>query len=95
MHRQAPGLRQMVLDKEHPSTITSMNNLALVVERKGSRFWTSLIKMILGYRDLLSLSAKTRILQLGTQQIDHCLGWGAAKAMGDLSGVISMTLKLY
>jgi hypothetical protein len=46
-------------------------------------------------RDLLTLSAKTRILQLRTQQIDHRLGWGATKAMGDLSGVISMALKLY
>jgi hypothetical protein len=46
-------------------------------------------------RDLLTLSAKTRILQLRTQQIDHRLGWGATKAMGDLSGVISMELKLY
>jgi hypothetical protein len=46
-------------------------------------------------RDLLSLSAKTRILQLRSQQIDYPLGWGATKAMGDLSGVISTALKLY
>jgi len=38
---------------------------------------------------------QTRILQLRTQQIDHRLGWAATKAMGDLSGVISMALKLY
>jgi len=30
MHRQVPGLRETVLGKEHPSTLTSMNNLALV-----------------------------------------------------------------
>ena len=28
-------------------------------------------------------------------KIDHRLGWGATKAMSDLSGVISMALKLY
>ena len=34
----------------------------------------SLARRAAADRDLLSLSAKTRILQLRTQQIDHCLG---------------------
>jgi hypothetical protein len=42
--------------------------------------------------DLLTLSAKTRILQLRSQQIGHR---GATKAIGHLSGVIFMILKLY
>jgi hypothetical protein len=31
MHRQALGLQETVLGKEHPSTLTSMNNLATVL----------------------------------------------------------------
>jgi hypothetical protein len=31
MHRQALRLYETVLDKEHPSTLTSMNNPALVL----------------------------------------------------------------
>jgi len=31
MHGQALGLSEMVLDKEHPSTLTSMNNLVEVL----------------------------------------------------------------
>lgn len=33
MHRQALKLCQRVLSKEHPSTLTSMNNLALVLSK--------------------------------------------------------------
>jgi len=35
MHRQALGLKDTVLGKEHPSTLASMNNLALVLSRQG------------------------------------------------------------
>ncbi|KAK4113213.1 hypothetical protein N656DRAFT_789251 [Canariomyces notabilis] len=35
MHRQALGLREKVLGKEHPSTLTSMNNLASVLNSQG------------------------------------------------------------
>lgn len=35
MHRQALGLSETVLGQEHPSTLTSMNNLALVLNDKG------------------------------------------------------------
>ncbi|KAK4220997.1 Tetratricopeptide repeat-domain-containing protein [Podospora fimiseda] len=35
MHRQALQLREKVLCKEHPSTLTSMNNLALVLGSQG------------------------------------------------------------
>lgn len=35
MHRQALALRETVLGKEHPSTLTSMNNLAGVLSRQG------------------------------------------------------------
>ena len=31
MQRQALGLSEKVLGKEHPSTLTSMNNLSLVL----------------------------------------------------------------
>ena len=31
MHRQELGLSEAVLGKEHPSTLTSMNNLATVL----------------------------------------------------------------
>jgi hypothetical protein len=31
MHRQALGLRETVLGKEHPDTLRSMNNLATVL----------------------------------------------------------------
>jgi hypothetical protein len=43
-----------------------------------------------GNGDHPTTSAKTRNLQ-----IDHRLGQGATKAMGDLFGVISVALKLY
>ncbi len=32
MHRQALGLKETVLGKEYPSTLTSMNNLMEVLE---------------------------------------------------------------
>ena len=35
MHRQALELRETVLGKEHPDTLTSMNNLATVLRREG------------------------------------------------------------
>ncbi|KAK4108618.1 hypothetical protein N656DRAFT_684421, partial [Canariomyces notabilis] len=35
MHRQALGLKEEVLGKEHPYTLTSMNNLASVLGRQG------------------------------------------------------------
>ena len=47
------------------------------------------------HRDLLSLSAKTRISQLRSRQIGHRLCQGAIKAMGDISEAISVALKLY
>jgi hypothetical protein len=31
MHRKAFGLKETVLGKKHPDTLTSMNNLALVL----------------------------------------------------------------
>jgi hypothetical protein len=31
MHRQVLGVRETVLDKEHPWTLMSMNNLAAVL----------------------------------------------------------------
>jgi hypothetical protein len=42
-----------------------------------------------------AIGVKTRILQLRSRQIDHRLGQGATKAVGDLSGVISVALKVY
>lgn len=36
MHGQALALRQTVLGKEHPDTLTSMDNLASVLSRQGS-----------------------------------------------------------
>jgi Tetratricopeptide repeat len=38
MHRRALELRQTVLGKEHPGTLTSMNNLALVLESQGKYY---------------------------------------------------------
>jgi Tetratricopeptide repeat len=35
MQLQALGLRGTVLGKEHPDTLTSMNNLALVLSQQG------------------------------------------------------------
>ena len=35
MHRRALELKEKVLGKEHPSTLTSMNNMALVVGSQG------------------------------------------------------------
>jgi hypothetical protein len=35
MHRQALGLRETVLGKEHPPTLMSMSNLALVLSDQG------------------------------------------------------------
>jgi prophage maintenance system killer protein len=35
MHRQALGLRETVLGKEHPYTLTSMNNLANLLSNQG------------------------------------------------------------
>jgi hypothetical protein len=35
MHREALRLRETVLGKEHPSTLTSMNNLAGVLRDQG------------------------------------------------------------
>jgi len=35
MHRQALALKEMVLGKEHPDTLTSMNNLAEVLRGQG------------------------------------------------------------
>jgi hypothetical protein len=35
MHRQSLGLRETVLGKEHPSTLTSTNNLASVLRDQG------------------------------------------------------------
>jgi hypothetical protein len=35
MHRQAPGLYETVLGKEHPSALTRMNSLAWVLSRQG------------------------------------------------------------
>ena len=35
MQRQALGLSEKVLGKEHPSTLTSMNNLTLVLKDQG------------------------------------------------------------
>jgi tetratricopeptide (TPR) repeat protein len=35
MHRQALGLYETMLGKEHPSSLTSMNNLAWVLSRQG------------------------------------------------------------
>ncbi len=35
MHRQALALTETVLGKEHPDTLTSTNNLALVLSRQG------------------------------------------------------------
>lgn len=34
MHRQTLLLRERVLGKEHPSTLTSMNNLAYVLDKQ-------------------------------------------------------------
>src|SRR5271168_3114181 len=36
MHREALKLRETVLRKEHPSTLTSMDNLALVLRHQGN-----------------------------------------------------------
>jgi len=36
MHRQTLQLKEKVLGKEHPSTLDSMNNLALVLSSRGS-----------------------------------------------------------
>ena len=46
-------------------------------------------------RDRQTLSVKTRFSQLRTRQIDHRLGQGTPKAMGNLSRVTSVALKLY
>jgi hypothetical protein len=35
IHRQVLGLSEMVLGKEHPRTLTSMNNLPLVLSHQG------------------------------------------------------------
>ena len=35
LHRYALRLSETVLDKEYPSTLTSVNNLALVLSRQG------------------------------------------------------------
>jgi hypothetical protein len=35
MHQQALGLKETVLGEEHPSTLTSMNNLAGVLRDQG------------------------------------------------------------
>ena len=35
MHRQTLATREKVLGREHPDTLTSMNNLALVLNRQG------------------------------------------------------------
>jgi hypothetical protein len=35
MYRQILGLRERVLGKEHPNTVTSMNNLAEVLSKTG------------------------------------------------------------
>jgi hypothetical protein len=35
MHRQALQLKEKVLGKEHPSTLNSMDNLALVLHSQG------------------------------------------------------------
>ena len=35
IHRQVLGLTETVLDKEHPDTLTSMNNLATVLSDQG------------------------------------------------------------
>jgi Tetratricopeptide repeat len=35
MHRQTVKLREKVLGREHPETLTSMNNLALVLSEQG------------------------------------------------------------
>jgi tetratricopeptide (TPR) repeat protein len=35
MHRLALGLTETVLGKEHPSTLTSMNNLAMLLRNQG------------------------------------------------------------
>ena len=35
MHREALRLSETALDKEHPDTLTSMNNLALVLDDQG------------------------------------------------------------
>jgi hypothetical protein len=37
MHRQTLALREKVLGKEHPSTLASMDNLALMLNRQGNR----------------------------------------------------------
>jgi tetratricopeptide (TPR) repeat protein len=55
MSRQALGLKEKVLGKEHPSTLTSMNNLALVY-RNGGR-WDEAEKLEMEMR----LRARTRI----------------------------------
>jgi hypothetical protein len=36
MHRQALGLKDTVLGKEHPSTLTSISNLATVLRDQGN-----------------------------------------------------------
>jgi hypothetical protein len=35
MHRQTLELKERVLGQEHPSTLSSMNNLALVLDNQG------------------------------------------------------------
>jgi hypothetical protein len=35
MHRQILAIKQTVLSSKHPSTLTTMNNLALVLDSQG------------------------------------------------------------
>jgi hypothetical protein len=52
MHRQALGLIKTVLGKEHPSTLASMNNLALVLRDQG-RYEQVLIASTVGFATIL------------------------------------------
>jgi hypothetical protein len=48
MHRQALRLRETVLGKEHPSTLTSMSSLANVLRNQGKDEAKEMHRQVLG-----------------------------------------------
>jgi tetratricopeptide (TPR) repeat protein len=74
MHRQVLGLRETALGKEHPSTLTSMNNLAGVLRDQGK--YEEAEEM---YRQALRL----RMMVLGKKHPS------TLTSMNDLAGVLN------
>jgi hypothetical protein len=68
MHRQALGLSETVLSKEHPDTLTSMNNLALVLGNQGKyeeaeemhRQTLGMVKTVLGKEHPSTLMGRSK-----------------------------------